>query len=144
MRNRLLYPALLLLVLPALAPSAQDEEKKPPKERPRYGFEASPILYPQATPKETIASVVKAIDAQRVDYMLAQLADPKFVDTQVAEYRRLFPNSKGDAQEFFAFDKLVNETVAYYLSDPILLRELRLFARDGVWEMADDAATGAH
>lgn len=141
----LILLALLLLALPAVAPSAQDEEKKaPPKDLPRYGFGYLPTLYPQKTPKELCTSIVKAIDAQRVDYMLAQLADPQFVDARVAEYMPSFAKSAPDAQTLLAFDRLVQETVQYYLTDPALVRQLRLFARDAVWEEADDVATGVH
>jgi hypothetical protein len=133
---------LLLLALPLLASAAQDEEKRPAKEPPRYGFDCNPILYPQKTPKDAMASIIKAIDNKRVDYMLAQLADPKFVDRHVDDFKPLFPNAKDDAQTFLAFDKLVAETVHYFESDPILVRQLRKFARDADWEVNEDAATG--
>lgn len=139
------YSFLLLLLLapPLLGSAAQDDEKKAPKDLPRYGFDYNPVLYPQKTPKEALASVIKAIDSQRVDYMLAQLADPKFVDQQVDDFRALFPRAKDNAQTFLAFDKLVAGTVAYFQSDPILVKQLRKFARDAEWEVNEDAATAA-
>jgi hypothetical protein len=141
----LLFTAVLLIVLPTVAPTAQDEEKKtPPKDLPRYGFDYVPTLYPQKAPKEALTSIVKAIDDRRIDYLLAQLADPKYVDAQVNEYRAQFATSKPEAQAFLAFDRLVQDTVRYFLSDPVLIRELRMFSRDAVWEVADDVATGVH
>ena len=137
------HSLLLLVAVPLLTASAQDEEKKAPKDRPRYGFDYNPTIYPQNTPKDTLASILKAIDNQRVDYMLAQLAEPKFVDQQVNAYRSQFPSAKDDAQTFLAFDKLVAETTRYYQSDPILVKQLRKFARDAEWETGDDVASGA-
>lgn len=131
---------LLLLALPLVA--AQDEEKKTPQEPPRYGFEYNPVLYPQKTPKDAMASVIKAIDNKRVDYMLAQLAEPTFVDRQVDDFKPQFPNARDDAQKFLAFDKLVAETVHYFDSDPILVKQLRKFAHDAEWDVNEDAATG--
>src|SRR5438477_356654 len=83
------------------------------------GFDYNQSLYPQKTPAETIGSIVKAIDNKRIDYMLAQIAEPKFVDAQVAQYKALFTKGKDEARTFLAFDRLVNETVEYFLSDPV-------------------------
>jgi hypothetical protein len=134
------YPIVLaglLVLLAALAAPAQD------KGTPRYGFDHVPNVYAQKTPKEAVASVVKAIDANRIDYLLAQLADPKYVDRQVADYKAFFPSAKDEARTFLAFDKLVSETAAYFQSDPVLIRELRLFAREGTWDVNEDIATGS-
>jgi hypothetical protein len=137
------YSVLLLLLvgLPLLASPAQDEEKKQAKEPPRYGFDNNP-LYLQKTPKDAMASILKAIDNQRVDYLLAQLADPPFVDRQVEGFKALFPSAKDDARTLLAFDKLVAETNRYFQSDPTLLKQLRKFARDAEWEMGDEVASG--
>ena len=136
--------AVLFLALSAPAANAQVEEKQPPKDVQRYGFDYVPTLYPQKEPKEALASVLKAMDDRRVDYLLAQLAEPKYVDARVAEYRAQFPQSKPAAQAFLAFDRLVQDTVQYYLTDPVLVREMRMFARDATWDVADDVATGVH
>jgi hypothetical protein len=140
MRNRVRACVLLLPMLAALGATAQDE--KPAKEGVRYGFDCNEALYPQKTPAETIASIVKAIDNKRVDYLLAQIADPKYVDAQVAQYKTVYTKGKDEARTFLAFDRLVNETVEYFLSDPVLVKELRLFAKDGKWDVDDDVATG--
>jgi hypothetical protein len=143
MRYRLLLPALTLPLLVAFA-AAQNEEKKPqPKIGARYGFDYAPDLYPQKSPKDAMKSIIKAIDAKRVDYLLAQLADPKFVDDQVAQQRAALPG-KGtpESRELLAFDRLVADTIQYFRDDPVLLRELRLFARDAAWEVEENVATG--
>jgi hypothetical protein len=132
----------VLALVPLLTAVAQDEEKKG-KEAVRFGFDANLTVYPQKMPKDTIGSVVKAIDNKRIDYLLAQLADPRFVDTQINEYRPLFPKAKDEAATFLAFDRLVAETVQHFQSDPILVKDLRRFARDAEWEVNDDVAVGA-
>jgi len=141
MRIRLLGCFVLVPALVAMTATAQDE--KPDKESARFGFDYTPSLYPQKTPNEAVKSIVKAIDNKRVDYLLAQLADPKYVDAQVAQYRALFTKGKEEARTFLAFDRLVNETVEYFLSDPVLVKELRLFARDAKWDVEDDVAAGS-
>jgi hypothetical protein len=137
MRTRPFRYTLLLSALLAVGVIAQE-----PENPPRYGFDYNPVLYPQKKPDDAIKSIVKAIDAKRVDYLLAQLADPKFVDAQVADYRALFPRGKEDARTFLAFDRLVTDTVQYFLSDPILVKELRKFAAEASWEVEDALATG--
>jgi hypothetical protein len=49
----------------------------------RYGVEADLKTFPQTTPKEALASVLKAVAIKRFDYVAAQLADPDFIDDQV-------------------------------------------------------------
>ena len=112
--------AALTLALLTLAP-AQDKTD-------RYGVALDEKAYPQATPKEALRSVLKAIDAAHFDYLLAQLTDPEFVDLRVKER-----NGK--------FDKVVEETRALYAADPEKGRTLRRFLVDGEFEEMGDAAT---
>ncbi len=91
----------------------------------RYGVAADLKTYPQATPKEVLASVLKAADAGRFDYLTAQLADPRFIDERV---KTLFG---GD------FKEQVKDTQARL--DPGALKQLRRFLNDGEWT-ADDAS----
>lgn len=49
----------------------------------RYGVAVDLHAYPQATAKQTLGSVLKAIDAGRLDYVVAQLADPAFIDERI-------------------------------------------------------------
>src|SRR5262245_48322911 len=80
----------------------------------RYGVEADLKTYPQGMPKEALASVLKAIDAKRIDYLLAHLADPQFVDQRVKE--------NGGR-----FDALLEETRAKLLDDPGAAKQLSKF-----------------
>ncbi|HEV3448581.1 MAG TPA: hypothetical protein VG099_28345, partial [Gemmataceae bacterium] len=72
---------VLMLASPALQ-AQQDQDATPPR---RYGVLLNQQNYPQEDPKQALASVVKAIDRQRIDYLLAHLADPDFVDERVKE-----------------------------------------------------------
>jgi hypothetical protein len=108
----------------------------------RYGIEANLVFYPQKEPRETVLSIVKAIEKERLDYMLAHLADPRFVDEAVADYKKAVPTGSDSAKQVLAFDRLVKETSQYFLEDPTLLKELRKFAKDGEWEADEEKATG--
>jgi hypothetical protein len=94
----------------------------------RFGIEPDLNNYPQATPKETLASVLKAIERQRVGYLLAHLADPRFVDERVQRYA-------GN------FDELEREVAVKLTSNPDAVKELRQFLREGEWEGGDTAAS---
>ena len=97
---------------------------KPPS---RYGVAADLAAYPQGTPKETLASVLKAADAERFDYLDAQLADPAFIDGRV---KTLFGGK---------FDEQVNDTRARL--DPPTLKSLHRFLDNGVWTDGDGEAS---
>jgi hypothetical protein len=146
MRNSTPIVAFLLFALPLAGLARQDDEDRPKKKdlppiTARFGIDFSPILYPQASPKEAMASVIKAIDDERLDYLMAQLANPRFVDSQVAAYAGQAA-ARDKSRRFFAFEKLVRETKDYYSGDPKLVRQLRVFARAADWDVADDVATG--
>ena len=114
---------VLLLTAVCLSPAlAQDD-----KPMPRHGVNPDLETYPQATPKETLASVLKAINAKRMDYLLAQLADPDFVDQSV---------KTADGK----FDDLVQEATAKLSADPTAVKELLRFLKEGEWEASDTAA----
>jgi hypothetical protein len=108
--------ALVMLLGISAAPSA------------RYGVDPEPKTYPQATPQEALASVVKAVQNKRIDYLLAHLADPEFVDRRVKENGGRFDLIVAEAQ-----DKLVNDAGA--------TKALQRFAQEGEWEAADERAS---
>ncbi len=116
----------VVLLWVTVADSAQDAGKL----GKRYSFESNTAFYPQNTPKKALQSVVKAIESKRIDYLLAQLADPQFVDDAVGEFKDQVPKGNEEAKTFLAFDRLMEETTAYFLDDPTILRELRVFARE--------------
>jgi hypothetical protein len=95
----------------------------------RYNLAPRLKTYPQGTPKETLASVLAAIDDRRIDYLLAQLTDPEWVDRRV--------------KDVYAgrFDELVQEATTTLAGDPAKVKELRRFQKEGEWEGADTTAS---
>lgn len=121
---RFLYAFLALAVVSA----ASGLDDKETKAAPRYGVNADLETYPQATPKETLASVLKAVANKKIDYLLAQLADPDWVDMRVKE-------AGGN------FDDLVKDATAKLVADPTTVKELSRFLKEGEWEASDAAAS---
>jgi hypothetical protein len=115
---------LFVLSYVAGAPG-QDDKDSPAK---RYEIGADLKTYPQAGPKETLASVLKAIEAKRADYLLAHLADPEWVDRRVQRYGG-------------KFGMLVEESTAKLVADPGPAKRLRQFQKDGEWEIGDTSAS---
>src|SRR5947209_14549596 len=93
----------------------------------RYGIEPDLKSFPQATAKETLASVLKAVDAKRFDYLTAQLADPAFIDDRV---QRLYAGRFADQ---------VDDTRTRL--DAPTLALLKRYLSDGAWQVGKDAAT---
>jgi hypothetical protein len=111
-------PALLLLLASALPAAAQDGK--------RYGVARDASSYPQATAKEALASALKAIDAGNFAYLVAQLAEPAFVDDRV---KRVYGGR---------FDEQVSDTRARL--DPATVKQLRRFFKEGKWTVDKDTA----
>jgi hypothetical protein len=99
----------------------------------RFGYILNELKYPQKTPEEALQSVVKAIEAGQVSYLMAQLADPDFVDAKVAEYKKNVPGNER-ARMLQAFVRLVKETDDHFQEDPLLAKELKRFSREGEWK----------
>src|SRR5262249_3595000 len=74
----------------------------------------------QGTAKETLASVLKAVEAKRFDYLVAHLADPEFVDDRV---KRLYGGK---------FEQQVEDTRTRLDAPAVEL--LKKFAKDGEWK----------
>jgi hypothetical protein len=108
-----------LVVLASVALAADGPAK-------RYGIEADLKTFPQATPEEALASVLKAIEMKRADYIVAQLGDPEFVDRRVKET---------------SYDELLSETTAKLVSDPGAAKQLRAFLDKGIWSKEDATAS---
>jgi hypothetical protein len=103
-----------------------------PKEQPstdRYGVHLRLRTCPQGTPKEALESALATIDNGQFDYLLAQLVDPDFVDKRVKDVY----GGK--------FEELVQETTDKLDNDPIAVKELRRFFKEGEWDIADTTAT---
>ncbi len=99
------------------------------KIKPRFGIEAND-KYVQKTAKDTLRSVLTAIEAKRVDYVLAHLSDPAFVDERVK-------------QTGGKFEIMVKETTQKLDADPESLRELRKFLSDGEWKEEGNNASAS-
>ena len=102
--------------------SLAQQDKRPPA---RYGVEADLDNYAQAEPKAALESVLKAIDKKKTDYLLAQLADPQWVDNSV---QKVYGGK---------FEEMVKETTSKLASDPTEVEELRRFLREGSWTEND-------
>src|SRR4051794_17071673 len=91
---------------------------------PTARYRVAPDLktYPQGTAKEAFASVLEAIKKKRIDYLLAQLADPDWVDGRVQAYEG-------------GFEELVKETSAKL--DPPKVKLLGRFLANGEFETLD-------
>ncbi len=90
----------------------------------RYGIAPDLRTYPQSTAKETLDSVLKAVEARRVDYVVAQLAEPAFVDDRV---KRLYGGR---------FEGQVEDTRARL--DSLTVKLLQRFLKDGDWQEDKD------
>ena len=121
------------------ATAAQEKKNKPGH---RFGFDVDETTYPQKTPTEAMASIAKVLDRKRVDFLLAQLADPTYVDYWVDEYKVEFTQGKEEGKRFLAFDRLTRETIAYYENDPLIVKDLRVFAKDAKWSEEEGVAVG--
>jgi hypothetical protein len=95
----------------------------------RYGIETNLEDYPQAAPKAALESVIKAIENKKIDYLLAQLADPTWVDNRV----KTIHDGK--------FEGLVKETSDKLTKDPTAIKELRRILKEGEWKEEDTAAS---
>jgi hypothetical protein len=85
----------------------------------RYGIAPDLKTFPQATAKEALASVLKAVEAKRFDYLVAQLAEPEFVDDRV---KRLYAGK---------FEQQVEDTRTRL--DAPAVEMLKRFLNDGEW-----------
>ena len=133
---RTLLATLILLSCPALV-GAED----------RFGIPSDLKTYPQTTPKETLASILKAVQAKQVAYLAAHLADPVYInervkrfyggqfEEQVSDIRgALNPLTVKQMQRFL--DKgtwTTDKTTATVRLDDLPDRVVRLVSRDGRW-----------
>ncbi len=93
----------------------------------RYNRTVDLKNYPQDTPEKALASFVQAVEKKEVEYLLAQLAEPTFIDQRVKDYGG-------------KFDTLVQEAKSK-LDDPAVLKLLQRFVKEGDWKTADSKAT---
>ena len=132
---------ILILTLSCLCSTAQDEKekKKPPR---RFGFDVDEITFPQQKPEDAMQSIAKAVDRKKIDYLLAHMVDPLHVDYWVDRYKESFTQGSDEGKRLLAFDRLVRERTDYLQNDPLIARDLRIFAREAKWEVTEDLAIG--
>lgn len=130
-----------LLCLGLLGAGAALAQQPGPLAR-RFGLDVNPEAYPQGEPKEALRSVIKAINNERIDYLMAHLADPAFVDGKVKEYKTFFQGGTAEARELLAFQRLVAETAGHFARDPVAVKELRRFAEAADFEVMEGKAAG--
>lgn len=99
-----------------------------PKVAPRFTIEWDGESFPQANAKDAFASVVKAIDQNRIDYLLAHLVDPEYVERRVSELGG-------------RFDRAVETTRQKFADDPESVKELKRFLNDGEYAETAEAVT---
>lgn len=130
-RSFFLFPFSIFLLILLLAGSAtvwgQVQEADP---FTRYKVPLDLRRYPQSAPEKALASVVQTINEGNFDYLMAQLADPDYVDGRVAEYKKGL-TGPDEARDLVAFDKLAKEVRRHFQQDPTLAQELRRLAKEG-------------
>jgi hypothetical protein len=112
-----------LLAVPALAQKSQSGK--------RYGIEPNLQTYSQGTPQEALSSTLLAVEKNQIEYLLAQLADPDFVDDRV---KNLYGGQ---------FEPLVEETTTKLIDNPGAVKELARHAKEGKWEVATAKASSS-
>ena len=120
MRGWIAFLLIVLCIPGSFATAGADEPVQ------RYGINADFKVYPQATAKEALASILKAVEDKRVDYVLAHLADPQWVDDRV---------KKNGGK----FEDLVKECKETKL-DPVAIKQLGKFLKDGEWKVEEKTA----
>jgi hypothetical protein len=114
MKNWILPAIMLLVVAPAWA---QTKKPEPP---PHFGIPAETEFYPQDSPKQAMASIAKALDRGRYEYLLAHLVDPIYTDaTFLKFYRRKFGKSPEDDRSIPAADQAarVKEALEAFIAE---------------------------
>ena len=122
---RLKVAFLGFVIATAMLPAEAPADTAPAR---RYGVFADLEVFPQDTPQNALASVLKAIERKRIDYLLAQLADPEWVEKRIKD-------------EGGKFDDLVQETKAKLAADATAIKELGRFLREGNWDVKETTAS---
>jgi hypothetical protein len=132
----------VFLVFPLGSPANAQEAKTA-----RYGVALDVKTFPQATAKEALASVIKAIDEKKFDYLTAQLADPTFIDDRVKRvYGGKFAEQVQDTQSRLDLPAVkllkrflkdgkwtIDKTSAVVQLDDVKDRSVHLVLKDGRW-----------
>ncbi len=156
----------LLPLIAAIAIAQPKKELVDPKEPPkRFGLRQSPELYPQDSPKNTLYSVLRAIDKDRYDYLVAHLLEPGYVTEQLAISYPQFEKqaramvekeelaNKGFDRAFIIkrirdlanqanFEHLVQRIRSKMDNDPDAVKDLKRMLKEGSFEDAGQTSVG--
>jgi hypothetical protein len=154
------YPATfaLLFALPVFAMGQATEPEV------RFGVRQNTAVYPQDTAKNTMSSLLRVLDRQRYDYLVAFFMEPGYVAEQL---RITYPKFEAAAREQVRgenlaqkgfspaaireritelatqanFEYLVRRVRTKLDSDPDTLKEMRRIARNGDIQDEGETAT---
>lgn len=103
------------------------------RENTRYGIALDEVSFPQSTPENLRKSLLKALNTDKIEYLLAHLAHPVFIDKnvrevhegsfakQVAETReKLKKGLKSPLEALLKDGKLEASEKSAFLKDPTL------------------------
>jgi len=155
MRHSIAFSAIFVLSSIACA--------QPPDVKPRFDVLHNSEFYRQDTPQETLKSVVGAIGRDRFDYVIAHLLEPSYVNSRLlatqSYFERVASNQVAQTaggrrlqgaelqariqQVGTSFNvKQLAEQMKLKLADESdNLKDLKRFAREGVFMDAGDTAT---
>jgi hypothetical protein len=130
---------------------------------PRFEVLHNPDLYKQDTPQDTLNSIVGAITRDRFDYVAAHLLDPAYVDARLATTQTYFERVAAEQIAATAAGQILRdaalqdrvrevgtrlnvrnmaEQIRQKIADePDNLKDLKRFAREGLFQSAGDTAT---
>lgn len=155
MRRSLAFTAVLALATIA--------DAQPPDVKPRFDVLHNSEFYRQDTPQETLKSVVGAIGRDRYDYVIAHLLEPGYVNARLLTTQSYFERLAAEQVAQTAggrrlqgaelqariqqvgislnvrqlADKMRNKIA----EEPDNLKDLKRFAREGLFMDAGDTAT---
>lgn len=110
------------MLLPLLLAGLLAGDTPKPSDGPRFGVTPDLRTFPQEMPEATLASVLKAIDQKKWDYLAAQLADPDFIDQRVKTFAGRFADQVDDTRARL---------------DPAAVKLLERFQKEGEWRKSE-------
>src|SRR5262245_21463602 len=106
---RLIVSCALVLSWPLFAFGQANEPER------RFGVRLNLEFYPQNTPRNTLAALMRALEKDRYDYIVAFLLDPAFVEAQL---QLTYPEFERRASE-----QLRQEVLEKKIVNPAVVRQ---------------------
>lgn len=120
-----IIPCLLALFPPVPQQALKQEPLK------RFGILQDSATFEQKTPMQLRKSLLVALESKRIDYLLAHLADPEFIDQTVQKHYE------------GKFEGLVKESAGKLIGTP-LGNQLQAILKEGVLDIQKNKATIKH